>query len=227
MQNKLHEDKLVGLVLTFIGGALDAYTYIHYDVFASAQTGNVIQGIVQMFDGQWESVGKKFLSTLFFLLGVVLAKFLIDYFYRKRIHYWRLFILYYEAALFGLISLNIINQHQTIVTILIAFTASVQWVVFDKIEGRQYTSLFTTGNLKGMGINLYEYLKTKEEKDRKNFFHFFWVVFSFISGAIVSVIFYQWLGGKAILMISFLFLTLSMYETVLMVRFYKENNLMK
>ncbi|MDT2848259.1 YoaK family protein [Vagococcus carniphilus] len=226
MQNKLHEDKLVGLVLTFIGGALDAYTYIHYEVFASAQTGNVIQGIIQLFEGQWGSVGKKFLSTVFFLLGVILAKFLIDYFYRKKIHYWRLFVLYYEALLFFVISINLINKHQAAVTMLIAFTASVQWVVFDKIEGRQYTSLFTTGNLKGMGVNLYEYLKTKEEKDKQNFFHFFWVVVAFLSGAIVSTIFYKWLGGKAILMVSLLFLVLSIYETILMIRFYKENNLM-
>ncbi|MEG0256101.1 MAG: YoaK family protein [Vagococcus sp.] len=227
MKNKFHEDWIVGLLLTFIGGALDAYTYIHYSVFASAQTGNIILAIIQGFDGEWGSVGKKFLSTLFFFIGIVLTKYLIDYFYRKKIHYWRLFILYYEALFFLLISLEIINQHQTIVTILIAFTAAIQWVAFDKIEGRAYTNLFTTGNIKGMAVNFYEYLKTKEEKDRKNFLHFLRVVLAFISGAIVSVFMYHLVGGKGILLISGLFLLLAVYETILIFKFYKENNIMK
>lgn len=227
MKNKFHEDWIVGLLLTFIGGALDAYTYIHYSVFASAQTGNIILAIIQGFDGEWGSVGKKFLSTLFFFIGIVLTKYLIDYFYRKKIHYWRLFILYYEALFFLLISLEIINQHQTIVTILIAFTAAIQWVAFDKIEGRAYTNLFTTGNIKGMAVNFYEYLKTKEEKDKKNFLHFLRVVLAFISGAIVSVFMYHLVGGKGILLISGLFLLLAVYETILIFKFYKENNIMK
>ncbi|MGX7025806.1 YoaK family protein [Vagococcus hydrophili] len=225
MKNKFHEARIVGLLLTFIGGALDAYTYIHYDVFASAQTGNIILAIIQAFDGQWGSVGKKAISTCFFLVGIILAKFLIDYFYQKKIHYWRLFVLYYEAVFFFIISLPMINKKQTLVTILIAFTAAIQWVVFDKIDGRAYTNLFTTGNLKGMATNLYEYSKTKETKDKEAFLHFFRVVLAFISGAVISIYSYQMLGGKAILLVSGLFFLLALYESVLMIHFYRSNQL--
>lgn len=227
MKNKFHEDRIVGLLLTFIGGALDAYTYIHYSVFASAQTGNIILAIIQGFDGEWGSVGKKFLSTLFFFIGIVLTKYFIDYFYRKKVYYWRLFILYYEAFLFLAISFNLINQHPTFVTILISFTAAIQWVAFDKIDGRAYTNLFTTGNIKGMAVNFYEYLKTKEAKDKANFLHFLRVVLAFVSGAITSVFFYHLIGSKGILLIAGLFLLLAAYETILILKFYKENNLMK
>ncbi|HCM89104.1 MULTISPECIES: YoaK family protein [Vagococcus] len=225
MKNKFHEARIVGLLLTFIGGALDAYTYIHYDVFASAQTGNIILAIIQGFDGEWGSVGKKVISTCFFLVGIILAKFLIDYFYRKKVHYWRLFVLYYEAIFFFLISLPVINEKQTLVTILIAFTAAIQWVVFDKIDGRAYTNLFTTGNLKGMATNFYEYTKTKEKKDKDAFLHFLRVVFAFILGAVVSIYSYHMLGGQAILIVSVLFLILAIYETVLMLHFYKANRM--
>lgn len=225
MKNKFHEARIVGLLLTFIGGALDAYTYIHYDVFASAQTGNIILAIIQAFDGDWSNVGKKTLSTVSFLAGIILAKYLIDYFYQKKIHYWRLFVLYYEAAFFFLISIPVINNKHTLVTILIAFTAAIQWVVFDKIDGRAYTNLFTTGNLKGMAVNLYEYAKTKDEKDKANFLHFLRVVFAFISGAVVSIYSYHLFGGQGILLVSGIFLILAIYESILMFFFYKSNSM--
>ena len=49
------------------------YLY-QYGAFASAQTGNIILSIIQAFDGEWLSVGKKVLSTLFFFLGILLTK---------------------------------------------------------------------------------------------------------------------------------------------------------
>ncbi len=69
MNTSFHEGRTIGLLLTFIGGAMDSYTYIQYNAFASAQTGNIVLAIIQSFDGEWLSVGKKVLSTLFFLFG--------------------------------------------------------------------------------------------------------------------------------------------------------------
>lgn len=68
MNNSFHENRSVGLLLTFIGGMVDSYTYIRYEAFASAQTGNLILAIIQAYERQWNMVGKKLLSTLFFLL---------------------------------------------------------------------------------------------------------------------------------------------------------------
>lgn len=162
MENSFHENRSVGLVLTFIGGMVDSYTYIRYEAFASAQTGNLILAIIQAYERQWNMVGKKLLSTLFFFMGILLAKFLIDYFKRKEKHFWRLFLLYFEAIVFFVISLQVLQPHPAVITIIIAFTAAIQWVSFDKINGLAYTNLFTTGNLKGVATNLYDYLSTKD-----------------------------------------------------------------
>ena len=80
---------------------MDSYTYIQYGAFASAQTGNIILSIIQAFDGEWLSVGKKYCLPFSFL-RILLTKYLIDYF-RKRKHFWRLFVLYYEAVIFSLL----------------------------------------------------------------------------------------------------------------------------
>lgn len=59
MENSFHENRSVGLLLTFIGGMIDSYTYIRYQAFASAQTGNIILAIIQAYERQWNMVGKK------------------------------------------------------------------------------------------------------------------------------------------------------------------------
>ncbi|MBU5363965.1 YoaK family protein [Enterococcus devriesei] len=227
MENSFHENRSVGLLLTFIGGMMDSYTYIRYEAFASAQTGNIVLAIIQAYEHQWNMVGKKLLSTLFFFIGILLAKFMIDYFKKKQLHFWRLFLLYFEALVFFLISLHFLQPHPAIITIMIAFTAAIQWVAFDKINGLAYTNLFTTGNLKGVATNLYDYLATKDAGAKTRFFHFLFVVVAFISGVIVSVFFYRWIGAKTVLLIAGLFLYLALSETFFVWRFQREVHLFR
>lgn len=213
--------------MTFIGGMMDSYTYIRYGAFASAQTGNIILAIIQAYERQWNMVGKKLLSTLFFFIGILLAKFMIDYFKRKEHHFWRLFLLYFEAAVFFIISLDFLQPHPAIITIMIAFTAAIQWVSFDKINGLAYTNLFTTGNLKGVATNLYDYLSTKNPDAKARFLHFLSVVVAFIVGAIISVFSYRMIGTNAVLIIAGLFLYLALSESFLVWRFQRNTNIMQ
>ncbi|MGL9729178.1 hypothetical protein IGI44_002555 [Enterococcus sp. DIV0756] len=213
--------------MTFIGGMMDSYTYIRYGAFASAQTGNIILAIIQAYERQWNMVGKKLLSTLFFFIGILLAKFMIDYFKRKEHHFWRLFLLYFEAAVFFVISLDFLQPHPAIITIMIAFTAAIQWVSFDKINGLAYTNLFTTGNLKGVATNLYDYLSTKNPDAKARFLHFLSVVVAFIVGAIISVFSYRMIGTNAVLIIAALFLYLALSESFLVWRFQRNTNIMQ
>lgn len=213
--------------MTFIGGMMDSYTYIRYGAFASAQTGNIILAIIQAYERQWNMVGKKLLSTLFFFIGILLAKFMIDYFKRKEHHFWRLFLLYFEAAVFFVISLDFLQPHPAIITIMIAFTAAIQWVSFDKINGLAYTNLFTTGNLKGVATNLYDYLSTKNPDAKARFLHFLSVVVAFIVGAIISVFSYRMIGTNAVLIIAGLFLYLALSESFLVWRFQRNTNIMQ
>lgn len=227
MNISFHENRSVGLLLTFIGGMIDSYTYIRYEAFASAQTGNLILAIIQAYEHQWNMVGKKLLSTLFFFIGILLAKFMIDYFKRKELHFWRLFLLYFEALIFFVISLRFLQPYPAIITIMIAFTAAIQWVSFDKINGLAYTNLFTTGNLKGVATNLYDYLTTKDTGARTRFIHFLLVVFAFIAGAIISVFSYRTFGTNAVLLIAGLFLYLALSETFLVWRFQRNTKSMQ
>jgi len=214
MKFAFHEKRSVGLLLTFIGGMMDSYTYISYGVFSCAQTGNIILAIIDSYDEKWDLVGKKLLSTCFFFLGIILSKFIIDYFKKKEVHFWRLYLLYFEAFFFIIISLNFLQSYPTLVTIMIVFTTSVQWGSFDKINGLGYTNVFTTGNLKGVVVNLYDFCITRDANAKSRFIHYFLVVTAFILGAIISVFFYRLIGRKTLLIIGGLFFYLAVSQTV-------------
>ncbi|WP_221645357.1 DUF1275 family protein [Listeria booriae] len=62
-----HEHPSVGLSLTFISGMINTATYINYQAFATAQTGNLILALSQLYHQQWDSAGKKISFSSFFL----------------------------------------------------------------------------------------------------------------------------------------------------------------
>lgn len=222
MNNNFHENRLVGLGLTFIGGMIDYYTYIHYKTFASAQTGNLIIAIQQVQEYQWDLAMKKLLSITFFFLGVLITKLLIDFFKKKGIHHWRLLLIYFESLIFYIFSLQFMQSQEITIIIAISFMSAVRWTSFDKIKGLAYTNLFTTGNIKGLASSIYDYLRNKDSTSRKNFLHFIGVVISFIIGVITSLLLYKLLYTKTVLIISGLFLYIALHETFFVWKFCNE-----
>ncbi|WP_251855035.1 YoaK family protein [Enterococcus italicus] len=223
MKNNFHEFRSVGLLLTFIGGAVDLYTYTHYGAFASAQTGNLVLSISQAVNSEWSGTGQKLLSVLFFFLGVLTGKFMMRYFRLKGWTFWRLIILYGEAILFLLISFRSINSHPTLVTMAISFATAAQWISFDKINGRAYTSLFTTGNMKGLAAGLHDYVVTRDKAAFDTFMHYLLVVGAFIVGSICAAFSYRFFHEQGIFLVSLLFFYLAISQTILVFKFYRSD----
>ena len=72
---QMSESLLVGLLLAFSGGLMDAYTYVLRDhVFANAQTGNIILFAISLFEGSAPAAVRYLLPILSFMLGVLSAQ---------------------------------------------------------------------------------------------------------------------------------------------------------
>lgn len=209
MEINIHENRVVGLTVTFICGMLDSFTYVNDGVFSCAQTGNLLLAIVNLNEGNWELFIKKLTSTLFFFVGIMLAKFMVTYFKQKKNHFWRIQLLYFEAMFFFLLNLAFFTKHPTMGTVLISLVTAIQWGVFDKIEGMGYTNVFITGNLKEVAANLYDVLWGENPQAKSRLIHYSLVVTAFLSGATISVFLSDFFGRDLLWLVSGLFFMLA------------------
>ena len=69
-----NETLLVGALLTFVGGFLDAYTFVSHAVFANAQTGNVVLFGVETASRHWHAALLRLIPIAAFVVGVVAAE---------------------------------------------------------------------------------------------------------------------------------------------------------
>ncbi|MBC2106475.1 DUF1275 domain-containing protein [Listeria booriae] len=214
-----HEHPSVGLSLTFISGMINTATYINYQAFATAQTGNLILALSQLYHRQWDSAGKKILSLLFFFLGILLAMWIRDYFLKKNPSFhWRLYLLYGQVFLFLAFCLPTLQRHPALIVILISFVSAIQWESFDKINGLPYTNLFTTGNLKGMASSLYDFRKTKETAAKIRFFHFSRVIIAFILGCLMTLFWLSFVHVNIFVAIAGAFFLLALFRSYWILR---------
>ena len=88
----------VGLLLALTGGLLDGYSYLNRgQVFATAETGNIVLMGINLAQGQLAQALHYLLPILAFALGVLAAELLRRRFGNTRLH-WRLPLLLAESA---------------------------------------------------------------------------------------------------------------------------------
>ena len=80
VDDMLHTDQMsdsfrIGAVLALVGGFLDAYTYLFRgQVFANAQTGNIVLMGIQFAEGNWSKAFVYFIPIFAFVIGAVRFK---------------------------------------------------------------------------------------------------------------------------------------------------------
>lgn len=181
-------------LLAFVGGFLDAYTYITRDgVFATAQTGNTVLFAVRAASTEYNGAILNIPPFLAFIAGVLVAEYIKDHHESHR----RAILLLEFIILFtvGWLPTSVPNM---LITMSIAFVSSLQIATFNKLENWSYNSTITTGNLRTAAQASYAaYVKQDEEAKRK-FIGFSAIILFFISGALVGTFFCTVLGNRAI-----------------------------
>jgi uncharacterized membrane protein YoaK (UPF0700 family) len=146
-------------LLAAASGFLDGFTYVgHGHVFANAMTGNVVLLGINILSGPWHSAFRHLPPILAFLLGISVSAAL--QLHSKRQHRSPPYVTVLVAEigiLFGL-SLLPARTNDLLITTIIAFTASVQVSIFREVNGRSYSSTFTTGNLRTLSEATFAWL---------------------------------------------------------------------
>ena len=71
-KKQMSDSILLGILLILAGGFLDAYTYLcRGEVFANAQTGNIVLLGLSLAHGQWRTALQYVLPIVVFALGLL------------------------------------------------------------------------------------------------------------------------------------------------------------
>jgi uncharacterized membrane protein YoaK (UPF0700 family) len=175
----------VGLLLSAVGGYLDAYTYVGYGgVFANAQTGNVVLLAIGLIRGEFGEALRHLPPLLSFLVGLGLAESLARPWARRALRRPARVVLGTEALVLALVAL--IALPNTVVTVAVAFVAALQVSTFKKVGDVPYNATVTTGNLRSLVAEFANWRADRVPDARRRFVVLTGIVLSFAVGAAVG-----------------------------------------
>lgn len=183
----MSESLTVGLLLALAGGMLDAYSFINRgEVFATAETGNIVQLSVHLSMGEWASAFQYLLPILAFILGVVAAEAI-----RRRAEgrtgrlQWQQYLLLAECGVLAAVSLLPQGPLDPLANILISFTSAVQVDSFRKFRGCAGSTTMCTGNLRSGTELLFRFFALPDPQSGTKASVYYRLILCFVLGAVL------------------------------------------
>lgn len=180
----VHEWAEFGFVLCFVGGFLDAYTYLtRGGVFANAQTGNMILLVIGLARGDGLGALRFLFPILMFCLGV-LASQLFLYLAKKRNREFggHGVILLAETAVLSLVGFLPAQTPDAVVNALISFVAAIQYDNFRRMEGMAIATAFCTGNLRSATEQIFNSFTKRDKKPLFFAMKYLFIILGFLGG---------------------------------------------
>ena len=172
---------LTALFLTLSGGFQDAYAYcFRGQVFANAQTGNIVLLSAHLLHGSWGNALHYAIPLVAFVTGTCFAELIRGAFrYARRLH-WRQTILLIEITLLFFVGFIPIDN---IANAMISFVCAMQVQSFRKMRGNSYASTMCIGNLRSGTEMLCAFFRTHERNLLRDALRYGGVILSFAAGA--------------------------------------------
>ena len=159
---------IVGCMLSISGGLQDAYTYnVREQVYANAQTGNIVLLAQNLATGQFGRSLRYLLPVLAFAAGILLAEMIHNHFRAKEITtHWRHAVLLAETGVLALVAC-IPQEFNWLANVLVSLVCAMQVQSFRRLEGNAYATTMCIGNLRSCVENLY-YLRSTGDPERRH-----------------------------------------------------------
>lgn len=173
------------VTLTISGGLQDAYSYfVRGNVFANAQTGNVVLMAQHLFQGNLTDGLRYLFPILAFALGVMASEQLRAMLRLQGTFHWRHVVVGIEILLLAIVGLlPVSDAFNPIANALTSFACAMQVQAFRKVNGYAYASTMCIGNLRSGMEAFSAFLRTKEKRLLKQAGQYFLVIFLFFVGA--------------------------------------------
>ena len=202
------ERPLFLMIITFIGGYMNAYTYITRNgILANMHTANMSTLGISIAMAQWQSALNHFIPIIACILGATFCEY-IKFLIIKNNHLgdWRKIGLILESIALFCIGLLPKSVPDLIVTNLVSFFMGYLLCLFRNCLGLAYNTTICTGNLRTVGQLLFNALEEKSRDSIKKLIIFTILTFSFSVGAIPGTIISMIVSTKAVWFCSFILL---------------------
>ena len=173
-------------LLSFSGGLQDAYTYnVRGNVFANAQTGNVVLMSQNFMMGNWSRGIYYMFPLISFAAGVFITEQIEFRWKDNRRFHWRQLVLFIEILLLGIVGFipSGLADLNLAANMLVSFTCAMQVQAFRKVHGYGYASTMCIGNLRSGTESFSQYLRNKDRMSLNKALHFFGIILVFAIGA--------------------------------------------
>ena len=181
--------------LALSGGLQDAYSYCaRGEVFANAQTGNIVLLSQRLFRMDWSGAMHYLLPLCAFALGIYAAERIR---YRSHRLHWRQVVLAAEIVILALVGL-LPGGLDALANAAVSFSCAMQVQAFRKVDGYAYASTMCIGNLRAGMEALASYRRTKEPSFAAKAKRYFGVILFFGLGAALGGFAVEVLGLRAI-----------------------------
>ena len=179
----MSESMLTAAFVVLSGGLQDAYTYLcRGQVFANAQTGNIVLFSAYLFEGAWDHCLRYLIPVLSFMAGIFAAECIHRRFKHLEKVHWRQLIILAEIAV--LFAVGFMPQSlNTLANALVSFSCAMQLQTFRKVRGHAYASTMCIGNMRSGTEALCAYFHTHDREVLKKALTYFGVIGIFAVGA--------------------------------------------
>jgi uncharacterized membrane protein YoaK (UPF0700 family) len=200
-KKQMSDQFVVGVILTLVGGFLDAYTYIcRGGVFANAQTGNIVLFGLSIAKGNFLGSLHYFIPILAFIAGILMAEMIKKQFKTSQKIHWRQIIIGFEIAVLACIAFIPVGTWSNLLSnIMISFVCALQVETFRKFNGNLMATTMCTGNLRSGCEFLYRFVDSRDHRDLSRSLQYFGIIVVFILGAVLGAMLTNLLGIVAIL----------------------------
>lgn len=197
-KKQMSESVFVAVFLSLSGGFQDAYTfYCRDEVFANAQTGNMVLMGKNFATGNFEMGLQYLLPVLAFAAGVYIAERIRRQCkHYEKIHWRQLIVVMEILILFGV---GWMPQGLNLgANMLVSFVCAMQVQSFRKVKGNAYASTMCIGNLRTATDMLSSYHVTKDKRLRNKSLLYYGFIGVFIVGAAIGGVLTELLKERAI-----------------------------
>lgn len=203
---QMSESIRLGVVLALAGGYMDAYSYMcRGNVFANAQTGNILLMGVHLSGGEFALAVRYFFPIFAFAAGIALADIAkIKWKNSGRLH-WRQNAVFIEMLV--LAGVGFFPQTMNLAAnSLTSFACGIQVESFRSIRGNGIATTMCIGNLRSGTESIIRYLETHAAEYLYKGALYYGIIICFVLGAVMGNIGVELAGEKAIFFCALLLL---------------------